>query len=70
MFADNQSAFKCLQYENEHGCPWNEYTCIYSARHGYLECLRYAYEHGCPWNNQTCAFAAQYGQLEFLQLVI
>jgi hypothetical protein len=44
---------ECLRYAHENGCPWNEHTCRYAAKYGYLECLRYAHEHGCHWGKHT-----------------
>jgi hypothetical protein len=39
----------CLQYAHEHGCTWDELTCVYTN----IECLRYAHENGCPWDDDA-----------------
>ena len=52
---------------HENGCPWDEGTCAYSAKHGHFDCLKYLHENGCPWHEGTCNFAAHYGHLDCLQ---
>ena len=56
-----------LQWAREHGCEWDELTCLYAAWGGHLEVLRWAHEHGCPWVAPTCSHAAQIGHLHVLQ---
>ena len=31
----------CLKYLHEHGCPWDEGTCLAAAKNGHLNCLNY-----------------------------
>jgi hypothetical protein len=50
-----------LIYAHEHGCPWNDYTCISAAT---LDCLKYAHEHGCPWHSGVLSRAILYGQMD------
>ena len=49
MAAEN-GHLDCLKYAHEHGCPWNENTCMWAARNGHLDCLKYAHVNGCSWN--------------------
>ena len=53
-----------LKWARENGCPWNEETCEYAAKHSHLETLKWARENGCPWDEWTCAWAAHKGYLE------
>jgi hypothetical protein len=39
--------YDTLKLLHETGCLWDERTCRYAVRHGYLQCLKYAYENGC-----------------------
>ena len=58
-----------LKYAHEKGCPWDELTCQYAARGGYLCVLKYAHENGCPWNERTAFEAARGGHVEVLNYV-
>jgi hypothetical protein len=55
-----------LKWAHEHGCPWDEDTCVYAACNGHLECLKYAHMNGCPWDEDTCKYAACNDHLECL----
>ena len=46
----------CLRYAHEHGCPWDEETCIDAAMLGEQDCLRYALENGCPIPDFTSSY--------------
>jgi hypothetical protein len=56
-----------LRWAREHGCPWDEPTCINAAERGHLDVLRWAREHGCPWDERTCTYASYRGHLEVLR---
>jgi hypothetical protein len=54
---------------HEQGCPWDEYTCLNTAKYGNLKCLKYDYEKGCMFNSfdaSTAGTGAEYGHLECL----
>jgi hypothetical protein len=53
-------------YAHTHGCPWDEWTCLYAAKNGNLEILKYAHTNGCPWDEETCLEAAKNGHLDCL----
>jgi hypothetical protein len=53
----------------EHGCEWDEWTCILAAGGGHLAVLQWAREHHCLCESITCEYAASSGQLEVLQWV-
>jgi hypothetical protein len=56
-----------LKWAREHGCPWDERTCEFSALDGHLGVLQWARENGCPWDKWTCTNAASNGHLRILQ---
>ena len=37
-----------LQLAREHGYPWDEWTCAYTALGGHLNILQWALENNCP----------------------
>ena len=43
-----------MQWAREHGCPWDEMTCVFATLGGHLAVLQWAREHNCPWDWQTC----------------
>jgi hypothetical protein len=71
---------KVLKYAHEHGCPWDEWTCVEAAGKGHLEmgstnvrmgCWTWTFgsthhEQGCPWDKVTCDNAVEYGLLKVL----
>ena len=67
MYAAENGHLECLKFAHEHGCAWDERTCMYAARSGQLECLKYAHERGCAWDEETCDYAAGNGHLECLK---
>ena len=58
--------FDVLAWAHAKGCTWDEMTCYWAARVGYLEMLRWARANGCPWDAQTCSGAALEWHLEVL----
>jgi hypothetical protein len=67
MVASGKGHLDCLKYAHEHGCPWDNATCIIAADNGQLECLQYAHENGCPWDENICIHAAKYGHIYCLK---
>jgi hypothetical protein len=48
-----------LTWLREHGCEWDERTCVFAAHGGHLEVLQWVVGHGCPWVMSLCAKAAE-----------
>ena len=64
----DRSHLHILQWARSNGCPWDEDTCSYAARGGYLNTLQWAARvNACPWNKETCTYAAAGGHLHILQ---
>ena len=50
-------------------CPWNAWTCAYTAQNGRIDVLQWLRGRTppCPWNAFVCVYAAGNGHLDVLQ---
>jgi hypothetical protein len=50
---------EALEWEREHGCPWNEHNlsvCEHAVVGGHQNVLQWAREQGCPWGDNMCTW--------------
>jgi hypothetical protein len=57
---------RAMNFALIHDCPWNETTCDWAAKRGYLQVLKWAREMGCAWTEATCIHAAEGGHMKLL----
>lgn len=52
-----------VRYLRDHGCPWDESSCVNAALIGNVEMLIFLRENGCPWDYNTWYHAERVGAL-------